>query len=165
MMSETPALISDELLTEAREAFNLFDSESAGSIRTKDVGLVLRSLGFSLSVSELSSIERDADPNQLGFVKFHDFERQLSKAVVLAKASSAEAKKSIRNLGQLIQMLLENKPKAEADGEFISVHDLKHIMTRIGEKITADEFSQLCKDLDIEGGNIRVEQLVNFLVI
>ena len=162
---ETPPSISDELLSESREAFNLFDNESAGSIRTKDVGLVLRSLGFSLSVTELAAMEKDADPDALGFVKFPAFERQLGKAVVLAKASSAEAKKSIRNLGQSIQMLLEKKSLSDADGEFISVHDLKHVMTRIGEKISPDEFSELCRDLDIEGGRIRVEQLVNYLVI
>jgi len=160
---ESPVNIPDELLAEAREAFNLFDKESAGSIQTKDVGLVLRSLGFNLSDGELAKMQADADPEQLGFVKFHEFEKLIGKAIVITKASSAEAKKVIKTIGESIAKLASHKDSD--DPTHVSVHDLKHLLTRTGEKMSNEEFSELCKDLDIHNGKISIEQLVNYLVI
>jgi calmodulin len=159
---ETPINIPDELLAEAREAFNLFDKESAGSIQTKDVGLVIRSLGFNLSDADLARMEQEADPEGLGFVKFHEFEKLLGKVLVITKASSAEAKKVIRTIGDSINRLTgrSNEPATH-----VSLHDLKHLLTRTGEKMSHEEFSEMCKDLDIQNGKISIDHLVNYLVI
>jgi len=155
---ETPS----ELVAEAREAFNLFDKDSAGSIRTCDIGLVLRSLGFNLSDTDLASMEAEVDPEKLGFVKFSDFEKLLAKAVVISKASSAVARKVMRTLGESM-----NELGLATDGnrESITVYDLKHLLTRIGEKMSHEEFAEMCRDLEIVDGKISVDQLVNYLVI
>ena len=158
---ETPS-VPDELVAEAKEAFNLFDKDSAGSIRTCDIGLVLRSLGFNLSDNDLAAMESDIDPEKLGFVKFHDFEKLLAKAVVISKASSAEARKVMKTLSLSLRQL---GLATEHSAETVSVHDLKHLLTRIGEKMSNEEFSEMCRDLEIVDGKVSVEQLVNYLVI
>jgi calmodulin len=161
-MSATPTEIPDDLRAEAREAFNLFDKDSAGSIRTCDIGLVLRSLGFNLSDTDLLAMETEVDGEKLGFVKFHDFERLLSKAIAISKASSAEAKKVIKTIGVL---LAELGISTGTDTQSVSIHDLKHLVTRIGEKMSTEEFSEMCRDLDIVDGKVSIDQLVNYLVI
>ena len=157
---ETPPTVPEELVAEAREAFNLFDKDSAGSIRTCDIGLVLRSLGFNLSDTDLETMEDEIDPEKLGYVKFHDFEKLLTKAVVISKASSAEARKVIKTLGVGLREL-----GIATNTEFVTIHDLKHLLTRIAEKMSADEFSEMCRDLDIVDGKVSVDSLVNYLVI
>jgi calmodulin len=159
-MSSTPTEIPDDLKAEAREAFNLFDKDSAGSIRTCDIGLVLRSLGFNLSDTDLLAMEAEVDPEKLGFVKYQDFEKLLSKAIAISKASSAEAKKVIKTIGVLLAQL-----GIATDTQSISVHDLKHLVTRVGEKMSNEEFSEMCRDLEIVDGKISIDQLVNYLVI
>jgi calmodulin len=147
---------------EAREAFNLFDKDSAGSIRTKDVGVVLQSLGFSLSAAELHAMEKDADPEGLGFVKFPEFSRQVTKAMVLANASSAEAKRTIHAFAETVQKLLENRKEPEGN---ISVEDLRHVLTRVGEKMSPEEFDEMCGEIGVDEGRISIEKFVNFLII
>ena len=159
---ETPN-VPEELVSEAREAFNLFDKDSAGSIRTCDIGLVLRSLGFNLSDTDLTTMEAEVDPENLGFVKFQDFEKLLAKAVVISKASSAEARKVMKTLAVGLKQL-GIMPGNEST-ESVPIHDLKHLLTRIGEKMSNEEFSEMCRDLEIVDGKVSVDQLVNYLVI
>ena len=54
-------------LTELREAFSLFDKDGDGSISTKELGTVMRSLGQTPSDEELYDMvkEVDADGNIL----------------------------------------------------------------------------------------------------
>lgn len=150
---------------EIREAFNLFDKDSAGSIRTKDVGVVLQSLGFSLSAVELERMEKDADPDSLGFVKFPEFSRQVAQATVLAKASNVEAKRSILKLGPSIQNLFESNPRSD---DTVTIHDLKKVFTTIGERMSPEEFGEMCRELGVDnkpGERISMEKVVNFLII
>lgn len=150
--------VPEDLRSEAREAFNLFDKDSAGSIRTCDIGLVLRSLGINLSETDLLSMEIDRD--KLGFVKFSEFETILAKALVISKASSEEARKVMLTIGQTLKQL-----GLSVDEDSISVHNLKHLLTRMGEKMSAEEFSDLCRDLEIVDGKIQIQHLVNYLII
>ena len=157
--------VPEDLVAEAKEAFNLFDKDSAGSIRTCDIGLVLRSLGFNLSDTDLAAMEEDVDPEKLGFVRFPDFEKKLlAKAIVISKASSAEARKVMKTLGMSLKELGLATGNSESVTE-VSIHDLKHLLTRVGEKMSNEEFSEMCRDLEIVDGKVSVDQLVNYLVI
>ncbi len=149
---------------EAREAFNLFDKDSAGSIRTRDVGVVLQSLGFSLSAVELGQMEKDADPDHFGFVKFPDFSRQVARATVLAKASNVEAKRSILALASTIQQLFE-PPNVHKHDDTVNIADLKKVLTSIGERMSVEEFADLCKELPVVNDRVSMEHVVNFLII
>lgn len=153
-------VMSTEVLEEAKEAFGLFDQDSAGSIRTKDLGLVLRSLGFNISTLELKKMEQDADPDELGFVKMTPFLRQLNTAVELSTASNMNAKVALKKLGTSAATLL-----GEKDPEQISIHNLKHLLTRMGDKMSSEEFSELCRDIETENGHIKIDTLVSFFIV
>ena len=48
--------LTEEQKTEAEEAFQLVDKESSGAIKTKEVGIVLRSLGHNPSEEDLEKL-------------------------------------------------------------------------------------------------------------
>lgn len=159
-----PASPSEANLGEAQEAFALFDKQSSGSIETKDLGMVLRALGYSVSASQLKEIEKDADPEGSGYVKQSDFMRSVSKAESLAKASNIGAKKAIKEMGAGVQSLLEGKKVKNPEAAYsISAADFKHMMTRVGEKVSASEYNDMIKDLEMDGNRIKLDTLVSFL--
>ena len=153
-------MATEEQIAEAIEAFSLFDKDSAGSIRTNDLGLVLRSLGFTISTSELELMEKDADSADLGFVKQPDFLRQLNTAVHLSAASNLNTKKALVGLGESVSQLLTHEGADE-----IPVITLKHLLTRMGDRMSVEEFSELCKSLQIKDGKVKIEDLISLFKI
>ncbi len=154
--------VSADLLKEAKDAFALFDKDSKGSIKTKDLAIVLRSLGFGLSAEALKEMERNADPGDLGVVKQQDFVRQLDKAVAFAQESKNETRKALKEMAVGIARLFENK--SSSDGT-ISVKEFKNALVHVGEKLTEDEFTEMCKDLKVDAaGRISVDALGDFIV-
>jgi calmodulin len=159
-----PVTLSEAAKKEAQEAFVLFDKDSAGSIPTKDLGLVLRSLGYSLSAAQLKELEQKADPSRSGCIKLAAFMVQLTAAESFARESSAAAKKSLKQLAVGVQQLLEGKTPTEAVmADSISLEDFKRIMTRIGERVSQTEFTEICKDLEVENDRVKIDTLIKFL--
>lgn len=50
--------LTEEQITEAREAFDLADKEGTGKIKSQEVGIVLRSLGHNPSQEDLQKLLR-----------------------------------------------------------------------------------------------------------
>ena len=156
--------LSEAAKKEAQEAFVLFDKDSAGHIPTKDMGLVLRSLGYSLSAGQLRELEQKADPSKSGRIKLADFMPQVLAAESIARESSAVAQKSLKQLAIGVQQLFEGKTPSEASkADSISLDDFKQIMTRIGERLSQTEFTDMCKDLEMENDRIKIDNLIKFL--
>ena len=155
-------VVTQEALDEAVEAFNLFDKQSPGWIFTKDFPIVMRSVGYSLSAADLKLMEADADPNGSGYISQPDFIRQIYKAVEFTHASSANARKSMMNMADNINLLLGSVMDKHRT---MSREDFKHIMTRVGEKLSNDEFDDLCASLDTSSGRISVDNMINFLML
>merc|ERR1719409_807977 len=63
--SATATQLSDEQIAEFKEAFLLFDKDGDGTITTKELGTVMRSLGQNPTEAELHDMinEVDADGN------------------------------------------------------------------------------------------------------
>ena len=69
--------LTEEQKTEAKEAFQLVDKEGSGSIKTKEVGIVLRALGHNPSEEELEKLLAGKDDS----VTLNDFLEMLSAEV------------------------------------------------------------------------------------
>lgn len=64
--------VSSTLCPEFKEAFSLFDKDGDGTITTKELGTVMRSLGQNPTEAELQDMinEVDADGRLIGGVEF-----------------------------------------------------------------------------------------------
>ena len=160
-----PSSISNEVYNEAMEVFALFDKESMGAIKTTDLGLTLRSMGYILSASEVHTMEKDADSKGTGYVQFPEFVKQVAKTDGLVQANNVGAKKLIQGLGPSVLRLMEKtRAKNPYGDEKIRVEDLKHIMTRLGEKLTKAEFAEFAKELDVQKDRVSTDSLASLLI-
>ena len=145
-----------ENLNRFKEAFSLFDKDGDGTITTKELGTVMRSLGQNPTEAELQDMinEVDADGNGTYILKsiihiwtqsvigWHmidsfwishqpgtiDFPEFLSLMARKMKDTDTE------------EELIEAFKVFDRDGNgFISAAELRHVMTNLGEKLTDEE--------------------------
>jgi len=60
--------LSPEQIAEFKEAFSLFDKDGDGTITTKELGTVMRSLGQNPTEAELQDMIQEVDSNGNGQV-------------------------------------------------------------------------------------------------
>uniref|UniRef100_A0A8C9CY67 EF-hand domain-containing protein n=1 Tax=Phocoena sinus TaxID=42100 RepID=A0A8C9CY67_PHOSS len=54
--------LTEEQMAEFKEAFSLFDKDGDGTITTKELGTVMRSLGQNSTEAELQDVINEVDP-------------------------------------------------------------------------------------------------------
>ena len=62
------APLSDQQLSEAKEAFTLFDKDNDGCITTPELGTVMRALGKNPTEAEVFSLAKEIDPDTRGII-------------------------------------------------------------------------------------------------
>ena len=75
--------LTEEQIAEFKEAFSLFDKDGDGTITTKELGTVMRSLGQNPTEAELQDMinEVDADGTSYGilFIYFNNLKTKIIK--------------------------------------------------------------------------------------
>ena len=65
--------LTDEQIAEFKEAFQIFDKEGDGSITTKELGTVMRSLGQNPSDDKIRQMIIDVDEDNSETIDFKEF--------------------------------------------------------------------------------------------
>jgi Ca2+-binding EF-hand superfamily protein len=107
-------------------------------------------------------MEADADPNKSGYISQSDYTKQIYKAVELSSASSANSRKAIKNMTDNINLLLGD---VVDKNKTISPEDFRHIMTRVGEKLSNEEYDDLFASLDTSSGRVSFDNVINSLML
>lgn len=71
--------LSEEQIAEFKEAFSLFDKDGDGTITTKELGTVMRSLGQNPTESELTDMVNEVDADGDGTIDFSEFITMMAK--------------------------------------------------------------------------------------
>ncbi|XP_023335694.1 calmodulin [Eurytemora carolleeae] len=112
--------ILNEIQTaEFREAFNEFDKDGSGSISTKELVGVMRSIGQNPTEDEILALVLEADTNGDGTIDFEEFLEMMKK-----QSSETDQLEDLRHAFQIFDR--------DKDG-FISLVELRRITTTLGQ--------------------------------
>ncbi|XP_061496310.1 calmodulin-like protein 3 [Rhineura floridana] len=143
--------LTEEQLTEYKEAFSLFDKDGDGTITTKELGTVMRSLGHNPTEAELQSMINEVDTNASGMVDFAEFLSLMAK-----QSKDSESEEEIREAFRVFDK--------EGNG-YISAAELRHVMTNLGEKLTDEEVDEMIKEADVDrDGRVNYEEFVRVMM-
>ena len=70
--------LTEEQIAEFKEAFSLFDKDGDGTITTKELGTVMRSLGQNPTEAELQDMVNEVDKDGTGSIDFPEFLTMMS---------------------------------------------------------------------------------------
>jgi len=122
-----------------------------GTITTKELGTVMRSLGQNPTEAELVDMIQEIDADGNGTVDFPEFLTMMARKM---KDTDSE------------EEILEAFKVFDKDGNgFISAAELRHIMTNLGEKLTDEEVDEMIREADVDGdGQINYEEFVKMMM-
>jgi len=143
--------LTHEQVAEFKEAFSLFDKDGDGTITTKELGTVMRSLGQNPSEGELQDMINEVDNDGSGSIDFPEFLHLMSR-----KMHDTDTEDEIREAFRVF----------DKDGNgFISAAELRHVMTNLGEKLSDEEVDEMIREADVDGdGQINYEEFVKMMM-
>lgn len=143
--------MTEEQIAEFKEAFSLFDKDGDGTITTKELGTVMRSLGQNPTEAELQDMINEVDADGNGTIDFPEFLTMMAR-----KMKDTDSEEEIKEAFKVF----------DKDGNgFISAAELRHVMTNLGEKLTDEEVDEMIREADVDGdGQINYEEFVKMMV-
>ncbi|XP_020228008.1 probable calcium-binding protein CML13 [Cajanus cajan] len=141
--------LSEEQVSAMKEAFTLFDTDRDGRIAPSEIGILMRSLGGNPTQAQLKSIVAEES-----LTEPFDFPRFLD---LMGKHMKVEPfDRQLRDAFKVIDK--------ESTG-LVSVTELRHILTNIGEKLEPSEFDEWIKEANVvSDGKIRYEDFIAKMV-
>jgi calmodulin len=123
--------------------FNLFDKDQSQTIPTEELGNCLRMCGQVPLEAEIPPLQADADPENKGAITFDDFCRALFNCMTTPRTQH-DLKEAFRAFD----------PDERGT---ISQHELRYILTTMGDKLTDEEVNLFIEEMKTEvdmDGNI-----------
>ncbi|KAL1417041.1 hypothetical protein MTO96_027243 [Rhipicephalus appendiculatus] len=140
------APLSEEQISDFREAFTLYDKDGSGSIRASDLGTVMRSLGYQPTEAQVAEIVGSRET-----IDFPEFLTIMAKEEIRSNDVDEEIREAFKVFDR------------NGDG-FVSAAELRHVMTTMGEKLTHEEVDEMIREADQDGdGRINYEEFVNMV--
>ena len=131
------ANLTEEQISDCKEAFSLFDKDGDGSITCEELKTVMTSLGENPTTTELEEMIQEVDADGNGKIEFSEFLHMMAQ------------KMGTRNFDD---EALEAFKVLDKDGSgSISESELRQIMNNIGENMTDEEIKEMINEADLDG--------------
>ena len=138
--------LTEDQISEFKEAFSLFDKNGDDTIPTSQLGCVMRSLGHNPTEADIQDIINQ-DDDTINFSRF--------KQIMGNKMKDEDNEEELREAFRAF----------DKDGQgFISAVELRHVMTNLGEKLKDEEVDELFAEANIDTeGEINYEEFVTMM--
>merc|ERR1712185_290006 len=93
-----------EQVEEIKEAFDIFDVDSSGSIDYKELKAAMKALGVTVKKEELKKMITDVDADGSGSVEFPEFLQMMT-----AKMSSNDSKEDVKKVYSMFDEASQGK--------------------------------------------------------
>ena len=138
--------LSQEQISEFKEAFSLFDKHGNNTVAVSDLGVIMRSLGYNPTEADLQDMINQ-DDDTIDFNKF----KKIMGNMMNEGANEEELREAFRAFDK-------------DGGGRISAVELRHVMTNLGEKLKDEEVDELFAEAGIETeGEIYYEDFVTMM--
>ncbi|XP_066578115.1 calcium-binding protein 5b [Amia ocellicauda] len=147
--------LADDEIEELREAFEEFDKDHDGLISCKDLGNLMRTMGYMPTEMELIELSQQINMNLGGRVDFDDFV-ELMAPKLLAETAGMIGMKELRDAFKEFD--------ANGDGE-ITIEELRQAMVKLlGEQMSCREIEAVVREADRNGdGTVDFEEFVKMM--
>ena len=143
--------LTDEQIIEFREAFQAFDKDGNGSITTKELGTVMRSLGQNLSEAEIKEVIDEVDEDKNGTIDFQEF-----LSLMARKMKIIDKEDELIDAFKVLDLNGNGK---------ISKYELRYIILSTESGFTGNDVDELLKIAEIdEDGNIDLHDFIKTLM-
>ena len=143
--------LTDEQIIEFREAFQAFDKDGNGSITTKELGTVMRSLGQNLSEGEIKEVIDEVDEDKNGTIDFQEF-----LSLMARKMKIIDKEDELIDAFKILDL--------DGSGK-ISKYELRYIILSTKTGFSGNDVEELMKLADIdEDGNIDLHDFIKILM-
>jgi len=139
--------ISDELLEELKDCFDIFDKTGAETCASADLGGMLQSVGLNPITADIGKVVKDSDleGKQIDFPTFVSIYEQFKKRpTIAAYADLLEAFKTYDR---------------EGNGQ-ISGAQLRNMMTIMGDVITDGQYTECLTQFENGDGDVKYEAMI-----
>ncbi|KAG7277579.1 hypothetical protein CRUP_013897 [Coryphaenoides rupestris] len=138
-----------------REAFNEFDKDKDGLISCKDLGNLMRTMGYMPTEMELIELSQNINMNLGGRVDFEDFV-ELMAPKLLEETAGMIGMKELKDAFKEFDM--------DGDGE-ITTEELRQAMIKLmGEHMARSEIDAIVKEADDNrDGTVDFEEFVQMM--
>jgi len=140
--------LNEEQIEEVKEAFALYDKNGDGTITTKALISVMRSLGKNPTEDETEDLINEVDLDGNGVIDFIEFLEMVAKM-------TQDVDETIKEAFFIF----------DADGSgSISTDEFREVMTSQGAMLSSSECNEIISEADRDGdGEIDLEEFVNLL--
>ncbi|KAM5556196.1 calmodulin-1-like [Rosa sericea] len=143
--------LPDDQIAEFKHAFSLLDKDGDGSITTKELGTVMRSLGQKPTEEELEVMIKEVDVDGNGRIDFQEFVNLMARKMQDTLTED--------QLKEAFRVFDKNQ------NGFISADELRHVMTSLGETLTDEQVNQMVREADMDGdGQINYKEFVKVMM-
>jgi len=143
--------LTEEQIAEFKEAFLIFDKDGDGSISTKELGTVMRSLGQNPTEDELKIMIEEVDEDGSGTIDFKEFLGLMAK-----KMQDNDTEDDLIDAFRVFDM--------DGNGS-ISANELKFVLANTGERLSEEEIEEMIRETDTDGdGYIDYKEFIRILI-
>ncbi|XKL62560.1 hypothetical protein PGB90_002393 [Kerria lacca] len=138
-------LLTEQQKRDIKEAFSLFDYNGEGKLKTKELKVAMRALGFEPKREEVRKILMEVNKENSEFLSYNDFVTIMSR-----KLTEKDVMDEIRKAFQLFD---------EDNTGFITLKNLKRVAEKLGEKFKDEDLQEMIEEADKDGdGVINLEE-------
>ncbi|KAJ7984475.1 hypothetical protein DPEC_G00355210, partial [Dallia pectoralis] len=147
--------LAEDEIDELREAFTEFDKDKDGLISCKDLGNLMRTMGYMPTEMELIELSQNINMNLGGRVDFEDFV-ELMAPKLLAETAGMIGLKELKNAFKEFD--------SDGDGQ-ITTEELRNAMIKLmGEHMSRREIDSIVREADNNGdGTVDFEEFVKMM--
>lgn len=151
MSQSVSSKFTEEQLDELREAFAVYDINGDGVVTTRELGTIVRQLGQNPTEAEILEMIKEADADSTGTIRFDEFAQLMSK-----KMKDVNTEEDVRDAFRVFDI--------NGTG-FISAHELRHVATNLGERLSEEEANEMIRVADGDGdGLINCNDFINMMI-